>query len=69
MGNARYQVEHVNGDQVIIRETFDLTKPNGPGIFMRYGKIVDCEAEGIVSAERLIAMTTQQAIQRGLIEA
>jgi hypothetical protein len=68
MSNVSYQVEHIEGDIVHLRETYDLTDRAGPGILMRAGKQVDTAAEGIVSASRFIMMTREQAIQRGLIQ-
>lgn len=68
-GNVTYQVERIEGDHVTVRETFDLTNRNGPGILMRMGQAVDCKAQGIVSAARLCTMTRQQAQQLGLFKA
>lgn len=68
MSNVTYQVEHIDGDMVHLIETFDLTNPNGPGILVRYGSIVDTKAEGIVSASRRISMPVQQARQLGFVQ-
>jgi hypothetical protein len=67
-GNVSYQVERIEGSIVHVRETYDLTDRNGPGMLMRGGKPVDCEREGIRQASRFVMMTKGQAIELGLID-
>jgi hypothetical protein len=69
MSNVSYQVDRIDGETVHIIETFDLTKRHGPGILTRFGQIVDCQREGIISATRRIAMPVKQAVQLGIVPA
>ncbi len=67
-GNVTYEVERIEGDMVIVRETYDLTR-KGPGILVRCGQQVDCKAEGIVSASRFVTMRRHQAQELGVLKA
>lgn len=69
MSNVTYQVERVENGIAYLLETFDLTDTSGPGILVRFGKIVDTKAEGIASATRRIMLPVAQAKELGMIPA
>lgn len=66
VGNVSFQVESIKDGEVTVLETFDLTNPNGPGVLVRAGNIVDCAGAGIMTATRRLKMNEEQAVQLGI---
>jgi hypothetical protein len=63
MSNPNYQIVGHDGEFVVVREHFDFTDPNCPGIPMRAGKRIEDATHGYCD----IRMERRLAINLGLL--